>query len=116
MDEIATVQTPDSRGKALMMLKNTGFLAKARKNAVNDIVGECMLDRFSIERNFGSSAIDTYLLNGRYARAKPEVEIVREKTKALEEPPSPLKQGEQAITFDQSRYKMHIPKKNMLTA
>ena len=76
------------------MLNNSGFLAKARKCAVSDIIDECMLDRFSIESNFNTSAIDTYLMRGKYERTRPAVEVVREKTKPLEEPPSPLKQWE----------------------
>jgi hypothetical protein len=115
VDNVAAEGSILSRN-ALKMLSNSGFLAKARKCALTDIIGECMLDRHSIESNFGSSAIDNFVSSGKYERRRPAVEVVREKIKPMEAKitPSPMKQWEKPITFDESRYKCHIPSENKI--
>ena len=85
-------------------------MAKARKCVLNDIMTECTLDRFSIERNFGTTEIDNYMHSGTFTKGMSAYERICMENKQMEEPPSPLRPTEMAKSFDPSSYKIKYPK------
>lgn len=101
--------TPSAQNAEKILL-NSGTLAKARKCVLNDIMTECTLDRFQIDRHFGTSEIDTYIQSGNFTKGLSAYEKILKRNKAMEEPPSPLRPTEMAKSFDPKNYKLKLPK------